>query len=412
LLPLAWAAVAHAHGGPAGVTGIASASLGKAALVQTTEGFVQRQGERWRYICPVRFGNELSPPALSANGGSTFVVGEKDLYSLAEGGSATALGRPELARRFVFGLHVSSHRLYAVRFADGRTEIVQLDPPSSTPVWSDTTLYDSLSPARDGFWAARVEGTQGHAVHVDLGGILVERRSFTVQPGDIVARIAEAGGTLYVAILTQNLAGELLAVGADGTVTTLARSRAPVLGPIPSGDRLVAGTDGSLLDIDGLTGAPAGTDEVTCLGWLGDAPYLCSRTKLFALDGATRGELLFDLAAIEPPDLEKVPPELRGACGGQWSVFVNDLRAIGAIEADAGGAEVADAGARAPRSEVGASGGCASAGARRGVRSGARRTVPSALEWLIWTIGAVTLRRASSRRRLNRGTSRRASPPP
>jgi hypothetical protein len=403
-LPLAWAVAAHAHGGPAGVTGIASAGPGAARVVQTTEGLVQRHGERWRYICPVRFGNELSPPALSANGESTFVVGEEDLYSLATDGSATALGRPELARPFVLGLHVSSHRLYAVRFAEGRTEVVQLEPPSSGPVWSDATPYDSLSPATEGFWAARVEGTQGHAVHVDLAGTLVERRTFTVQPGDIVARIAEAEGTLYVAILTRNLAGELLAVGADDAGKTLARSRAPVLGPFPSGDRLVAGMDGSLLDIDALTGTPAGIDEVTCLGRLGDAPYLCSRTKLFALDGATRGELLFDLAAIEPPDLEKVPPELRGACGGQWSVFRDDLRAIGAIEADAGGASVVDAGARTSRGEVGTSGGCAASGARSGT--------PSPLEWLISTIGAVTLRRASSRRRSNRGTSRRAWPPP
>src|SRR5262249_38249087 len=100
--------------------------------------------------------------------------------------------------------------------------------------------------------------------------------------------------------------------------------------------------DGVLDALDGATLSTVGDLTATGVGRRAGVGYLCSRTKLFTLDGVGPGPLLFDLADIRPPDLALVRPELRSACGDQWSVFLTDLRVIGVVGADAGAPRTPD----------------------------------------------------------------------
>lgn len=384
-----WSPVTQAHGPPAAVTGLTASRPDGVAVVAATEGLVQRAGGTWRYVCPVQFGDELSPPALSVDGSRTFVVGQDDLFVLDADGSVSAQARPDLSRQFVLGLAGVEGRLYASRFADGQTEIRQIEPDTGAPLWQNAGPYDALTPALDGFWVARTEGTMGHATHIDTRGQSTDERAFAVTPGDIVGRVEEARGTLYISLLTSGLSGKLLSVGADAGATVLAETNAPVQGPIALADGSVFVAADGVLDALGASGvSPVAAARATCVGRLGDLGYLCSRTRLLSLAASGPGSTLFDLAAIRPPELALVRPDVRDACTVQWTVFRNDLRAIGALGPADAGLPPPEAGTDAPPQP--SSGGCAlGRGAGRRQSSGA---VPGAVALLL------SLRRRRARR--------------
>jgi MYXO-CTERM domain-containing protein len=359
---ITWTFAAGAHGPPASVTGVVAVGASGPTVVAVSEGFAQHAADAWRYVCPVQFGNELSPPAASTDGARTFVVGAHDLYTLGSDASVSALNRPDLAREFVLGLYLVNGGIYAFRFDAGQSQLVEIEPPASKPLWSDSNAYDSISPAADGFWLARAEGTVGHLARLDLGGQLHDARTFPLEAGDAIARVAEARGTLYVAVLTADLSGKLLALGGDAGATVLVSATAPVQGPITvAGSHVFAADDGVLAKLLPQLASPVSPDYASCVGHLGDFAYFCSRTTLFSLTASGPAAPLFALAGLNPPDLDRVNAGAKDACVTQWNVFSYDLRRIGVQVAGDGGIAVQREAVTQPSPRA-TSGGCAASG--------------------------------------------------
>lgn len=400
LVVTAWAASAGAHGPAAAITGVAAARGGVPTVIQVSEGLAVAEGTGFRYVCPTQFGNELSPPALSLDGASTFVVGAEDLYTLATDGTVAATHRPEFSRHTVLTLSAVSGRLYGFVFAGGETRIVQIEPPLSAPLWTDARPYDSLSAEGDGFWMGRAEGAIGHAMHVDLGGSAAPERTFPIEGGSMVARVVAAGDDLYVALITGDLAGRLLTIGPDGGAAVLT-ANAPLQGPVVlDGGAVVAGVDGALESLGAGAPVALGSSVATCIGRSPGLSFLCSRTKLSSLGPSGPEALLADLAGLAPPDLDRVAPDLRDACTLQWKVFQADLRAVGVTTGAAdGGTPHPEGGRESPPPTPPKSAGCAIA-----IAMSSESTHPVARTVALW--GAlVSLRR----RRVLRATRARPS---
>jgi hypothetical protein len=389
---LAWASTAAAHGVPAAVTGVAAAGPDGPSVVLVSEGLVQRFGGEWHYVCPAQFGNELSPPALSVDGERTFVVGQNDLFVLGPDGTVTPQGEPALSRRFVVGLGAAGGRLYGFRFENGSTEIRAVSGTSDIPLWRGDQIYDSLSADDEGFWVARTADGVGHATRLDLAGSPSGEHTFVVESGEIVNKVADIQGSVYVSILTPLFAGRLLRLGADGGATALLTTTSPLMGPLSldSGAAFFI-ADGVLEMLGTGSSSPAYEDRATCLGRLGSLSYLCSRTKLLALTASGPKDLLLDLADLKGPIAAPgaVSAHLGDDCALQWVVFQNDLRAIGVLPpADAGTPEKIR-GEAAPAAQE--SSGCA-------IRRAENRMGIGALALLAGLVAARSIRRARSRR--------------
>jgi hypothetical protein len=345
------ASQAAAHGPPAAVTGIAARDDAGPRVVSLTEGFGIRLQSGWRWICPAEFGEELSPPATSADGGTTFVVGQDDLFALDADGGISPQHRPDLSRRSVVSCAALGGRIFALRLVDaGASDIVAFD--GADAVWHDQLPYASMTPDNDTLWVARIDGAVGYATHLATDGTVIETRTFTVDPGDQVVQVRRVAGVLYATVVTAAAGGKLLLLGeGDGGTQLVLASGAPVGGPVPAGAGSAwAVADGTLQSIAGGTAIPrAIADPVSCVGSFDGAAFLCSQTRLLALDASGAGNELFSLSSLRgrrPPD-ELTDPV---TCGYQWVIFRGDLTRAGVtIPLDAG----ADA-----SSTRGVSGGC------------------------------------------------------
>ncbi|HEX7668335.1 MAG TPA: hypothetical protein VF395_02070 [Polyangiaceae bacterium] len=389
---IAWASTAAAHGVPAAVTGVAAAGPDGPSVVLASEGLVQRLGGEWHYVCPAQFGNELSPPALSVDGERTFVVGQNDLFVLGPDGTVTPQGEPALSRRFVVGLGAAGGQLYGFRFENGSTEIRAVSGTSDTPLWRGDQIYESLSADDEGFWVARTADGVGHATRLDLAGSPSGEHTFVVEPGEIVNKVSQIQGSVYVSILTPFFAGRLLRLGADGGATAFLKTTSPLIGPLSLDAGVAFFIADGVLEILGTgSSSPAYEDRATCLGRLGSFSYLCARTKLLALTASGPKDLLLDLADLKGPIAAPagvVSTHLGDDCALQWVVFQNDLRAIGVLPpADAGTTKIR--GEAAPAAQE--SSGCAIGRAEN----------PTGIRCLVLLAGLVaarTIRRARSRR--------------
>ena len=339
VVALAHSATANAHGMPAGVTSVAAATTVGPNVVQVSEGLVQRIDGAWHYVCPVQFGNELTPPAHSIDGERTFVVGDSGLFVLEANGSVTPQNRPEFSRQFVTGLGAAGQQLFAYRFENLRTEIREITATTASPIWFDDAAYDSISTDDAGFWVARTtpDGV-GHATRLDLLGATVSEHTFVVEPGEAILRVMEFQDHLYVSTLTAGLTGRLTQLDANGIQTRVADASAPIRGPVAvSTASAFFVADGVLAALPGGAPAPTLMDRAACIGEVGGLVYLCSRTTLLGLDANGTTDVLLDLADLKGPLEGAASAESADRCAVQWLVFQNDLRAIGALPSpDAG----------------------------------------------------------------------------
>jgi hypothetical protein len=331
---------ADAHGPPAAVTGIAAKDDAGVSVLAFTEGFGIRLPSGWRWICPERFGDELSPPAASADGHTTFVVGQNDLFVLDPDGGIAPQGRPDLSRQTVLSAAALGPRVFALRLLDGGTsDVVALDDAKA--IWRADVPYASMTVDDGSLWVARVDGDAGYATRLATDGSVLETLTFSVDPGDAIVQVRRAAGLLYATVVTINAGGKvlLLADGEGGAQQVALASETAVQGPVAAGDAGAwATTAGTLEAVAGAQATPLATDAAaSCVGTFEGAPFVCEQTHLLSLGAAGPGEEMFDLSSLQGPAPDNEPPYDEQNCIFQWDVFRYDLSRAGiTVTSDAG----------------------------------------------------------------------------
>jgi len=352
-----------AHGPEPGVVGLVRSTGGRLDTVRLTEGLALRQGDGWRYVCPVQFGDALSPDALAAEDGDVYVVGSDGLLSMDGEGSVRALDHPGLSRDTVLDLTSSHGSVYGLRYSDDRSELVRLDASDATVLWSHDGFIQSLNADGERLWlTSTVDGTATlHAVTSE--GESLQQRTVAVDRAGVITRVVQVLDALY-AIEAQPSGNRLLRLPDVGDVPEVVYDAGSVVyGPIAEGAAGWFVADGMLMSLDNRTPGEQPVDAEaapTALWSLLDETYLVSYLQVFRFDrdGVLQPEA--DLRQLQPPDLTRVEDALQSECSNQWTTASRDIAARWG-----GGEQVPTAGsggATAPEPQdtepTGAHGGC------------------------------------------------------
>jgi hypothetical protein len=348
---------AAAHGPPASVTGIAARDDAGVRVVTLSEGLGIRLPGGWRWICSSAFGTgtELMPPAQSIDGEHTFVIGAADLFVLESDGAVVPQSRPDLSRQSVLQLASLGSHLYALRFAGGQSDVVDIGAGDAGAIWRAPAPYQSLNADDDSLWVATVLVETGQAFRLSVDGTVLETVTFAVDAGDRVTRVQRVGGDIFVNLVTSAAGGTIGVIdaegGADAGPAPVLSSVQPVEGPVAAGDSSAwVESNATLQSVGGDAAVPFSTSyPVTCVAGSGDDAYLCAQTRLLALGSAGPAQVLFDLDELVGP---QPFPDDAGICAAQWDYFHWDLSRAGIELADAS-ADGPDAGGARPPSSSG-----------------------------------------------------------
>jgi len=352
---------ALAHGVPPAVLDVAAVEAGgQPRVVTMTEGLAQRRGDSWRYVCPVQFGNEPSPPAMSVDGEHTTVVGEKDLFILGPDGSVTARGLADLSRSAVIRIAATRDSLYVLRFSAGTSSVARIDESGYTLIWSDASLHQSLDAGSDHLWVAGTRAGRTVLRKLSERGDVLDERHFDVELGGWVSHVVNVGAHVYATLIASHGA-RLIRLGPyDAGSEVALEASSTIFGAVVTGTSSTwAAANGVLYSIvPGEALAMPAAGLATGLSGTGTHSFLLSSLRVFALGATGVGSVVADLKELKQPALELVDPDLREACSAQWAVFEGDLRPVTRSESDAGRSAATDS--ENPAIEAGEPGaGCA-----------------------------------------------------
>jgi hypothetical protein len=361
LLPCA---VAEAHGEPPRAHAVVRADAEGPLLIKLGAGLAAReQRERFRFICPALWGGELASPAAALADGSVVIGANSGLMLLEMDGTLRA--HPDaLAQGYATELVATREGVFALRFKDGKSEVVAVDAQQARVVWSDAKTWYSLAPLESGLLLLRSTGTLLEQLVVGFDG-LVRAQESAVTLGSVDYPFARALGDEAFALLLRQNAPELGRVQ-GGVFTRVAQGASSIAGPIATGTGGLLAIDGQLHGFDGKVATPlADTSFVSCLEQGEHDAYACTREGVSRVSAAGLGEPLFALSWLTPPDLSQLADDkARARCDYQWQDLRFDLLALGMalrFEDEAQEAE-SDAGAGAADAEI------ATADAARGDR--------------------------------------------
>lgn len=323
---------ALAHGGPPSVVGVVAADATGPTVVLINEGIGLKRDARWTFLCPSLWGNASAavakvPLALSADGQSSWVVGEDDLYRLHDG-ELEAQARSDLNSSHVELLAGDSRGVFALVIADTGTEVVHFGMPQSEVIWRSTDYWTSFVLHGDQLELARMTDDAKSLVVVSLGmtGEVVSMQSIAREfSGDTSVDLRPTPRGMF-AVMQDGMSRLLVAVG-EASLRIVARSMTPILGPQASPDgSLWVAADDKLQHAVGDTYEPASESRtVTCLGRWGSITYACLTGELHAIDDGGIGAQLFGLQGFEGPEPQLVPAAAKQSCDFQWVLFKNDL---------------------------------------------------------------------------------------
>jgi MYXO-CTERM domain-containing protein len=323
---------ALAHGGPAVVIGIVAADANGPSVVLVNEGIGLKRGAHWTFLCPSLWGNTSSmvakvPLALSADGQTSWIAGEQDLYSLRDG-KFESQGRSDLNSSHVELLAGDSRGVFALVLTDTGTEIVRFGDPAPAVIWQSTDYWSSFVLNGDLLQVARMtdDAKSLVLVSVNLTGEVADMKTIARDfPGDTSVDLRPTPKGLFA--MMSNGTDRMLVAIENATLRVVTHSMTPILGPqaSPDGSLWIVADDKLQQAVADTYAVVDDTHMLTCLGRWNSIPYVCAAGQLFALEDRGLGTLLFDLQGFEGPEPDLVTADAKQYCDFQWILYKNDL---------------------------------------------------------------------------------------
>jgi MYXO-CTERM domain-containing protein len=323
---------ALAHGGPPSVVGVVAAGPSGLRVVLVNEGIALKRDTRWTFLCPSLWGNTSAsvakvPLALSADGQTSWVAGEQDLYLLHDG-VFEPQGRSDLNASHVELLAGDTRGVFALVLTDSGTEIVHFGAPQPEVIWHSIDYWSSLVLNGDLLQVARITDDMKSLVLVSLKltGEVTEMKTVARDfEGDTSVDLRPTPRGLF-AVMSTGAQHVLVAVDKDA-LRVVARSATPIHGPQASPDgSLWIGADDKLQHAVGdAYEATTETRLVTCMGRWNSLSYACVTGELYGIENTGLGAQLFRLQGFEGPEPQLVTEPAKQYCDFQWVLFKNDL---------------------------------------------------------------------------------------
>lgn len=343
---------ARAHGEPPTAHAVIREDADGPLLVKLGIGFAERVAPgRFQYVCPARWKGELTSPAAALADG-TVVIGANAGLMLLEPDGTLRVHPDPVAVGFSTEIVASAGGVFALRFKQGKSELLAVDATQARVVWSDTRVWYSLAPLAHGLVVLRSNNTALEQITLSFEGAPLDSQQAVTLRNVDYAFARGLGDDAYALLLSQS-APELGRIQVNA-FTRVAQASSSIAGPISTPQGTLLAIDGQLQKLDGASLTPlADTAYVNCLERHEHGIYACTRDGVSRMVGDGVGEEVFALSWLVPPDLAQLSDETdRGRCDYQWQDLRFDLLALGMslrfedeIEADAGSdAGQADAG--------------------------------------------------------------------
>jgi hypothetical protein len=367
-----FAALAHGPA-PAAVSVVDADAMGP-KVVRLTGGYARRlDANRYAYLCPAAWGDDLVLPAGLIPGGPIVVAASRGLYLGDEAGNVKPHPDPAAAKPATDFAQLGG-KLYVLRTAGTGSEVLEVDATTVKVVFADESNWTAIAATSSAIGLLRLTADRIEEAQIDAAGIVRSRESAPA-PKDPILVIARATTSELYAVVVTATGRELGQIAGDQW-KRIELASASIAGPVEvaEGDSFLA-VDTELARLSQPEMLISGMAPVNCLGRIGDRAYACTRDGLAAMSPAGVGEPIFALASMTPPDLSKIAdPELVSLCSSQWEHFRFDLLALGvdlmempAAPPTAGQPAIAGAsGAPLPNAGAPSAGGNAAAGAAAG----------------------------------------------
>ncbi|HEX6240549.1 MAG TPA: hypothetical protein VFZ61_06630 [Polyangiales bacterium] len=342
---------ARAHGEPPTAHAVVREDAEGPLLVKLGIGFAAREEPgRFRYLCPALWAGEYTAPAAALPDGTVVIGADSGLMLLAPDGTLTRHPDP-LAEGFSTELVVSHGGVFALRFKQGKSEVLAVDAVKARVVWSDSRVWYSLAPLAHGLVLLRSQNALLDQLTLSFEGALLDSQQAS-SPRSVDYVFARGLAEEAYALLLSQSSPELGRIQGN-TFTRVALAASSIAGPIITPQGALLAVDGQLQRLDGASLSPlADPTYVGCLERHEHGSYACTREGVSRLGPEGVGEQLFSLAWLVPPDFSQLSDEkARARCDYQWQDLRFDLLALGVtldledeFAADAGRGDEFDAG--------------------------------------------------------------------
>jgi hypothetical protein len=362
----------YAHSQP-GVSGILDEdAMGVVHMLRLYQGLVQRDGEKWRFVCSKTYGGGGQDLAGALPGGGAVISLPVGIAIMKRDGTVLPHPDPESQAGTVTAFARGNDKLYALRWRDQFMvyDVLEITESTVRVLWTDTHLWSDIAVGTESLALVRAEQDEIEDLRLSFSGeVLSEDKAPLMDVRAVTVRVM--GNVSYYAARF----GDSSQLGRieQGTWKPAVMARNAIAGPLLMGDgTALVGVDGVLSTFANDTATPLGdsSDFVTALYQLDGRPYACTSTGLRDLASTGLGTQIFDMSQLLGPDECMVPEAARNDCELEWQHLVVELlgaRIALATDDDTSakvcGAGAATAGAGAAGAEASASSDSGSAGA-------------------------------------------------
>lgn len=317
-----------AHGPPPAALAILAEDARGPTFVRLHGGLARRErSDQFRYLCPAAWGDELALPAAAIPDGPIVVASARGLVVLDSEGRASPHSDPHAVGASSDFAELGAS-LFALRVADGATEVLAIDAMRVRTVFSEPGSWASIAATDDSLGLQRLNGERLEQLRITADGAVLDRSLARSPEGAYLVLARATARELYAVVATPR--GRELGQIDAGAWRSLELTGAAIAGPIelPDGRALVA-LDGQLGPLSSPRDVLEGVPPVSCLGRLGAHAYACTRAGVSDLEDTRLADPIFSLSSLGPPDLDRVDEPQRAACQLQWEHVRFDLLAFG-----------------------------------------------------------------------------------
>lgn len=312
-------ATARAHIFPE-VYGVAAYDAqGVPVAIEASHGLMLREGEAWRYVCPVAHGGPDTPRTVAPRADRMWVstVAGLRLYD----GSLQPLtpAFPDVLYADVPVLATGSAGTFVVAQREEDTALYALSPSGVTYLARFEGPWRTIAVA-DAIWIARTTSTGIDLVELERDGRVTTTATVAFEARDVA--LHTAAGRVFAAA-SDGLVSRVWEVSSGG-FELLVQYEGSIVGDVTVVDGAVyVALDRFLHRLEGGRAIPTDPIEpVSCLANGPTGPYLCSNLALYAVtpEGVI-GAPVFLLDQVEPPDTSALSLADAATCEAQWADF-------------------------------------------------------------------------------------------
>jgi hypothetical protein len=323
-----WSSAALAHGPAPSAISVIDADASGPKVIRLTAGYARRvDANRYDFICPAAWGDDVVLPAGLIPGGPVVFAGGRGLYLGVEDGGVKPHPDPEAAKPPTDFAQLGG-KLYVLRTVGANSEVLEVDATTVKVVFTDPGTWTSITATSSAIGLLRLTEDRIEEALITGDGMVLSRESAPApkDPILVLARATPSEVYVVVATATGRELGQI--VGDQWKRIEVATSQ--IAGPVelPEGEAFVA-VDTDLARLSAPQMLLEGMLPVSCLGRNGDLAYACTRDGLAAMSEAGVGEPIFSLTTMIAPDLTKVDAAQQSLCMTQWEHFRFDLLALG-----------------------------------------------------------------------------------